>query len=73
MEENSKNQNINSDNGEKKESMASKWVPTIFGGIAYIIAKFAIYDGDIDFLGGVISFVIGSAIGYGVVYLFSKK
>jgi hypothetical protein len=73
MEEIKNNQNLNSDNDEKKESTASKWVPTIFGVIAYVIAKFAIFDGDINFLGGVLSFVVGAAIGYGVVYLFSKK
>lgn len=49
------------------------WISTLFGAIGYIVAKYALFEGNMGFLGGVLSFIVGSVIGYGVIYLVRKN
>lgn len=49
------------------------WVISIFGILSYVLSKYFIFDGEHNFITGVVSFVVGSLLGYFLISSISSK
>lgn len=49
------------------------WISTIGGALTYVIAKFAIFEGEMNFVVGVIAFAVGSLLTSILINLFNSR